>query len=1172
VYLVRLALLYPLILVFLILGFVFPPGSSILISPVQGQSDDVIEIPQLTSNATQTAMEQVGNMTVFPGGGNLTIETPQLTSNATQTAMEQVSNATQTAMEQVSNATQTAMEQVGNMTVFPGGGNLTANNGDYLEYPGRSFSVEYPQSWALIPFEIGMPGSETIRIVNRELPAIIMLLVGPLPGSTNASKAFVDTNLEKEFPSFVKGLISGITQGKITELEEPVYNRHIIDGHRAGTLGFTSTYGETTFRNIFIGTMVGKNGVGMTYSARADVFDQYLPIFENIVKSVKLTQTPGTNKSNVTTIRDIDLNGIWKRDDGEQLIITQQGPSVIAGFPTGKGTCENSGLIGEQFESDFDFKGIIENGKVVAEQGLCYNDLLNQSQTGAFLDKANYTIKNGGTVLEGFIQNRFSGEYQHGRYDKVDKIQPIDLNLKADKKKYEFGQIVHLTGMLSNRLPLSNQTVLVQIFDPIGQGYESQNVIINSDNSYSYDLDIKNATRKGTFKAIATYSGFGDTINFEFGVPSTPIPSFFKPVALNNTNVTTIKGTPTTVSLFYNDGQLATADNVEYKIKFDVPGQKFQISGYDKGTFDNVKKISNDTLVFNTSRILKNENKTGLVVFTFGNNSVKDKKLVAYSDVTVNGTTQKTVIDPGLTGIVEIGTKIFDLAEKGFKLGLNFYNEFVACVKLDEIPTNEINPTKKLEIKSCSNHPQKTQLIAFGLPSFIRPHFDPKDFDINSNETTNSDLTLEVKNNTLTDKREFWFNVTSDVVYNVFGQYYEATDSETEVKFTLEPKLQKEPVSIGPPVTTQPVKIDCSSADKSANSPEVIRNIQHVSTNDRSLKNETPLDNLGTPDINLMQVCVIGYDKISEIRSPMDIVFSIDSSPSMEESDKDNLRISAAKSFIDLLDPTTDKAGIITWGREIASQTSLTSDFSFLKSNLDKIELVGGTNLDAGLRGGVELLEGNNNSNQEFNELFEENSNINSNQEFNRTKVIVFLSDGNGQYTRSNDPDSITQLASAKGYKIFTVGLNIDNSTAERDLKDIATATGGIYYPSPVAENLNDIYGKIFQNIVTKEFPKDLDLIITIPKEGIKVTGFNIQPSEISEGNKSLTWKNISQNVGNKDNFLGSDENVLVTFNIEGLSSNDNPVGTLNYTDTDEIKRSVPNEVEGVSIPKPPLG
>jgi hypothetical protein len=152
------------------------------------------------------------------------------------------------------------------------------------------------------------------------------------------------------------------------------------------------------------------------------------------------------------------------------------------------------------------------------------------------------------------------------------------------------------------------------------------------------------------------------------------------------------------------------------------------------------------------------------------------------------------------------------------------------------------------------------------------------------------------------------------------------------------------------------------------------------------------------------------------------------------------------------------------------------------------------------------------------------------------------------------------------------VGLNIDNSTAVRDLKDIATATGGIYYPSPVAENLNDIYGKIFQNIVTKEFPKDLDLIITIPEEVIKVTGFNIQPSEISEGNKSLTWKNISQNVGNKDNFLGGDENVLVTFNIEGLSSNDNPVGTLNYTDTDEIKRSVPNELEGVSIPKPSLG
>jgi von Willebrand factor type A domain len=658
---------------------------------------------------------------------------------------------------------------------------------------------------------------------------------------------------------------------------------------------------------------------------------------------------------------------------------------------------------------------------------------------------------------------------------------------------------------------------------------------------------------KKIISAVSNASAKPTLIN----ISSAPIPSFFHPITVNNTNVKTIRGTPTTISLFYNDGEFPTANDVEYKVKFDIPNDKFQIAEFDKGSFDEVKKVSNDTLVFNTARILKNESRTGLVVFTFDNNSIKDRKLVVYTDVTVNGTTEKTVIDPGLGGFLEIGTKIVNLAKDAFDLGLNFYNQYVPCFNIREISENSTNPQKKIEAENCSNHPQKTQLTAIGLPTSIKPHFDPREFDIDSNRTAYSDLTLEVKNNTLRDKKDFYFNVTGDVVYNVFGKFYKATSSAAETVFTLEPKISEQPILLAQPVLPkQPLKRDCSSLSKSTDSPQLFQFVEPLSTYGSSLPNETAFDNLQAYDEYFMQVCVIGYDKISKTRSPIDIVFSIDSSPSMKESDKDNLRISAAKSFIDLLDPTIDKAGIITWGREIASQTGLMSDFSTLKRNLDEIKLVGGTNLDAGLKGGVQLLE---------------KSDTKTNQEANRTKVIVFLSDGNGQYTRSSYPDSITKVAAVNGYKIFSVGLNIDNTTAENDLKDIATATGGVYYPSTVAENLNDIYNKIFQNIITKESAKDLDLIITLPKEGIKATGFNIEPSGINEGNKSMVWRNVSQHIGNKDNFLSSDENVLVMFKMEGLSLKDNPVSTLNYTDTDGMNRSVPNELEVVISPKPPL-
>jgi von Willebrand factor type A domain len=1016
----------------------------------------------------------------------------------------------------------------------------------------KDFSLLYPKGWTVIKevlTGVTIPaGSYVIRMSGEDSNKTGLLTINKFALRQNISQAQIDSSLEQNFPIMVKEFQSRFIN-EISNTSTPNYDRYVIDGHKAGSVLFTANYETGVVKFLTIGTVVGNNTLIILYSAPAEIFDTSLPVAEKIIKSIKLTEEPILNMGNVTAVENLNLNGIWKRADGDLLIITQQGSNVIASFPSGRANCEQVGLIGKEFESEFVFKGLVRNGKVLADNNMCYYRSLNQSQNGLFLDKANYTIMNGGTALEGYIQSRFSAEsMKQGRYDKVGEIQPIDLNLKTDRVEYEPGQIVHFSGNLSNRLPLTNQTVLFQIFDPMGKGYKSQDVIINPDNSYSYDLNIKNDTRKGTFKVIATYAGFGDTVTFEYGIPSTQIPSIFKPVVLNNTNVTTIRGTPTTVSLFYNDGELPTANDVVYKVKFDVPNEKFQIAEFDKGTFDNVKKISNDTLVFDTARILKNESKTGRVVFTFDNNSIKDRKLVAYSEVTVNGTTEKTVIDPDLSGFLEIGTKIINFVKGTFDLGLNFYHQYVPCFSIREVSVNNTNPQKKLEIENCSNQPQKTKLMATGLPTFIKDHFNPRLLDIKSNRTIDSDLILEVKNNTVEHKRDFHFNVTGDVVYDVLGKYYPAMSSFAKLVFTLEPKR----------ILAPPVKLDCSNLGKSVDSPELIQVIDPVSVNSRSRPNDSTLDNLEAYDKYLMQACVIGYDKINKTHSPIDVVFSIDSSPSMKESDKDNLRISAAKSFLDLLDPTTDKAGFITWGGEIASRKGLTSDFSTLKDNLDKIKLVGGTNLDAGLKGALDLLG--------------ENTNTNSNQELNRTKVIVFLSDGNGHYTRSSDPDSKTKVASVKGYKIFPVGLKIDNTTAESDLKDIATATGGVYYPSPVAENLNNIYNKIFQNIVTKEYPKDVDLIITLPIEGIKVSSFNIEPSEIkNEVNKSLTWKNISKYAGNKDKFLASDENFLVTFNIEGLSSNDNAVSNLNYTDTEGINQSVHNQLEPVSTPKPPL-
>ena len=588
----------------------------------------------------------------------------------------------------------------------------------------------------------------------------------------------------------------------------------------------------------------GDNAFSLVSRAPASVFDQELPIAENIIKSVKFLQptignvairnatdsnmtSAGSNMLNATTAAtdgtmntiggkanvtgpalNKNLNGIWERNDGQKVIITQQGLNVIAGVPNSRATCLKYGLIDKGNPIEFEFRGIVQNGKIIAENSGCYTGSLNQSENGLLLSKAEYTVNKNGTGLEGFVINRYSGEHSPASFHKVADIQPINLNLKTDREKYESTQIVHLTGILSEILPPTNQTVSLQIFDPNGQLYDSLDVIVKPDKSYSYDLNIRNNTGKGVFKVIATYAGFGDTANFEYGIAQPSIPVFFQAPVLNNANVTTIEGSPAAISLSYKDGELPSANNVTYKVKFKIPNEKFRILKFDKGTFDNVIQITNDTLIFNTAKILKNENKTGLVVFAFDNNLTRNPKLTLYSDVTINRTTQKTIIDPAIGGILSTGTSIYKLIKDSFELGSNFYHEFVPCVKLREKDLSEFDTNLKrtIEIINCSNHPQKTILSTTGLPAFIRTFFSPLEFDIDSNRTTDSILTLQVEKNTLLDEQNFDFNISGDVVYNVGGHYVKVASSSTQSNVVVEPiRLSNTDSNINP---TPPTGID----------------------------------------------------------------------------------------------------------------------------------------------------------------------------------------------------------------------------------------------------------------------------------------------------------------------------------------------------------------------------
>jgi hypothetical protein len=167
--------------------------------------------------------------------------------------------------------------------------NNTKSTG-YSKYNGNSFTFQYPASWKIVDrSDMGMPGGEVIRIVNNQFPEFIQVFLAPteIEAAKNATQAEIDSHLGQIFPKFVRGILSGVKNGTLIELQKPVYDKYMVDGHKVGSAIFTHSYQIGLLKTIAVGTIVGKNDFGLTYSAPDQLFDQNLPIVDNIIKSVK---------------------------------------------------------------------------------------------------------------------------------------------------------------------------------------------------------------------------------------------------------------------------------------------------------------------------------------------------------------------------------------------------------------------------------------------------------------------------------------------------------------------------------------------------------------------------------------------------------------------------------------------------------------------------------------------------------------------------------------------------------------------------------------------------------------------------------------------------------------------------------------------------------------------
>jgi hypothetical protein len=290
---------------------------------------------------------------------------------------------------------------------------------------------------------------------------------------------------------------------------------------------------------------------------------------------------------------------------------------------------------------------------------------------------------------------------------------------------------------------------------------------------------------------------------------------------------------------------------------------------------------------------------------------------------------------------------------------------------------------------------------------------------------------------------------------------------------------------------------------------------------------------------------VTGYGGTTTTAVPMDIILAIDSSGSMGTptsagNDPTGLRMAAAKSFVDKLNPARDRAAVVSWDEGIdftypqtapypnpSNQAALsnppnpvltvtptlTTDFAALKSQIDTVNAEGNTNLAMGLQQGIRMLD--------------------ASPRTGAVAAIIFLTDG---LDTSSWPAAIltnwVAYARTKGYRVYTIGLG--SSVDATRLQNMAAQTGGQYYSAPSAANLQALYDQVYREVVSSTAPSAVNVMEVTPSYIVDHGSFSVAPDSVvvnsSTGETTLTWLDVGRYVGNRDSRLSSDEIFQVSF------------------------------------------
>lgn len=195
----------------------------------------------------------------------------------------------------------------------------------------------------------------------------------------------------------------------------------------------------------------------------------------------------------------------------------------------------------------------------------------------------------------------------------------------------------------------------------------------------------------------------------------------------------------------------------------------------------------------------------------------------------------------------------------------------------------------------------------------------------------------------------------------------------------------------------------------------------------------------------------------------IDIMITMDVSPSMEEKDFDPNRMEVSKALAQdfILKRSYDRLGLVVFAEDAYTQSPLTTDHNILVNLVSQLYagmLGKSTAIGMGLATAVNRLK---------------------NSE-SKSKIIVLLTDGDNN-SGFVDPEQAITIAEEFDVKVYTIGIGSNrqqqrglfsfgggNQLNEPLLKKIAQETGGRYYRATTREALQRIYETIDQLEKTK--------------------------------------------------------------------------------------------------------